>query len=71
MCVRDPSAELGRGRRCRPIRLIEINDSRKPELVRRYRRAFRVVPFVRYAFRYQAGGDVDPLRHTVFLVVEP
>jgi deazaflavin-dependent oxidoreductase (nitroreductase family) len=47
----DGHAEIGRGRRFRQVRLIEIDDARKPEVLWRYRRWFGIVPFVRHAFR--------------------
>lgn len=48
------AARLGRGRRLRPVSLQEVTDERRPVVLQHYRRAFRVVPFVRGAF------DVDP-----------
>jgi len=47
----DGHAEIGRGRRFRRVRLIEIDDARKPEVLLRYRRRYGIVPFVRHAFR--------------------
>jgi deazaflavin-dependent oxidoreductase (nitroreductase family) len=46
----DGHAELGRGRRFRRVRLVEVDDDRKPEVLWRYRRRFGIVPFVRNAF---------------------
>lgn len=65
--------ELGRGRRFRAVRLTEIDDVRKPEILRGYRKKFGVVPFVRTSF--EATGDDgteafarEAARHPVFLV---
>ncbi|MBO2458748.1 nitroreductase family deazaflavin-dependent oxidoreductase [Actinomadura violacea] len=57
----DGRAGLGRGRRLRPVRLTEIDDDRKARVLHAYRRKFRIVPFVRDAFR--TGGP-----RPVFLV---
>jgi deazaflavin-dependent oxidoreductase (nitroreductase family) len=46
----DGHAEIGRGRRFRRVRLVEVDDARKPEVLWRYRRRFGIVPFVRHAF---------------------
>lgn len=46
----DGHAEIGRGRRFRRVRLVEVDDDRKPEVLWRYRRRFGIVPFVRHAF---------------------
>ncbi|TMR94005.1 nitroreductase family deazaflavin-dependent oxidoreductase [Nonomuraea basaltis] len=69
----DGRAELGRGHRFRPVRLVEVDDDRKPEILRAYRRAFGLVPFVRDAF--DAGADDRPQvfaievhRHPAFLI---
>lgn len=61
--VRDNGhAALGRGRRLRSVRLTEVTDGRKPDLVDRYRQAFSVVPFVRAAFAPRSGdpASIDP-----------
>ncbi|MGP4030299.1 nitroreductase family deazaflavin-dependent oxidoreductase [Actinomadura sp. 3N407] len=67
------AAELGRGRRFRRVRLREIDDNTKPEILRAYRRRFGLVPFVRDAF--DATGHDDPSvfqqeadRHPIFLI---
>jgi deazaflavin-dependent oxidoreductase (nitroreductase family) len=69
----DAHAELGRGRRYRQVRLVEVDDDRKPEILRHYRRAFRAVPFVRHAF--DAAPSDGPRafqheahRHPTFLI---
>ncbi|MEO3862295.1 nitroreductase family deazaflavin-dependent oxidoreductase [Acrocarpospora sp. B8E8] len=69
----DARAELGRGRRFRPVRLVEVDDDRKPEILRAYRRVFGLVPFVRAAFG--AGADdrpqlfaIEAHRHPAFLI---
>ena len=69
----DAHAGLGRGRRTRPVRLIEIDDARKPAILLAYRRRFRVVPFVRTAFTAAPADGIDAFsreagRHPVFLV---
>ncbi len=68
-------AELGRGERFRRVRLTEIDDDRKPEVLRRYRRKFGIVPFVRGAFTATPRQGTEAFRaeaaaHPVF-VVEP
>jgi len=50
-------AELGRGRRLRTVHLIEVDGAVKVEVLRAYRRKYKIVPFVRTAFR--AGPDDD------------
>lgn len=69
----DNRAELGRGRRFRRVRLIEVTDARKPAVLWRYRRTFGPVPFVRRAFdatpgqgpqAFQAEAD----RHPTFII---
>lgn len=69
----DDRAELGRGHRFRQVRLVEVNDVRKPELLRRYRRRFGFVPFVRRAFHANPGDGPQAFqreahRHPVFLI---
>jgi deazaflavin-dependent oxidoreductase (nitroreductase family) len=69
----DTQAELGRGRRFHRIRLIEIHDDRKPEILRSYRRAFGLVPFVRNAFATTAQNEphafgLEADRHPAFLI---
>lgn len=66
-------AVLEAGRRERPVDLIEVTDDRRPAVLRGYRRAFRVVPFVRAAFAHTSLHDDAALaaqahRHPVFLV---
>ena len=67
------AAEVGRGRRWRAVRLVEIGDDEKPALLHRYRRSFGIVPFVRRAFTAppSAGPSAfraEAHRHPVFLV---
>jgi deazaflavin-dependent oxidoreductase (nitroreductase family) len=69
----DADAELGRGRRFLRVKLIEVDDDGKPEILHRYRRAFGVIPFVRHAF--DAVPDDGPQafhreahRHPAFLI---
>ena len=69
----DPFAELGRGGRMRPVRLVEVDDARKPQVLRAYRRAFRVIPFVRSAFTAGPADGTEAFereaaRHPVFRV---
>lgn len=69
----DARAELGRGRRLRPVRLIEVDDDRKPEILRAYRRVFGLVPFVRDAFDACADDRtqsfaIEAHRHPAFLI---
>lgn len=45
-----PTAELGRGKTLRQIRLSETEAANKPEILWRYRRKYRIIPFVRQAF---------------------
>lgn len=52
----DGHATLARGRRGRSVRLVELADDRRADLVRRYRRRFALVPFVRAAFAPDRGG---------------
>lgn len=66
-------AELGRGRRFRPVRLLEISDARNPGVLWRYRRRFGFVPFVRHAFHATPrqgppafGREAD--RHPIFII---
>jgi deazaflavin-dependent oxidoreductase (nitroreductase family) len=72
----DARAELGRGRRLRRVRLIEIDDERNAEILLNYRRTFGVVPFVREAFD-ATPQDGPPAfrqetdRHPAFLVQTP
>jgi deazaflavin-dependent oxidoreductase (nitroreductase family) len=66
-------AELGRGRRSRTVRLVEIHDDRKPDVLHSYRRTFGFVPFVRRAFTAAPGDGPSAFqpeadRHPVFLV---
>lgn len=49
------SARLIRGRARRPVELIEVTDERRVEVLRRYRTAYRFVPFVRQAFTARPG----------------
>jgi deazaflavin-dependent oxidoreductase (nitroreductase family) len=72
----NPRAELGRGRHLRQVQLTELaDDDRKPDILHRYRRRYRVIPFVRQAFRATpdqgaaAFGKEAP-EHPVF-IVEP
>jgi deazaflavin-dependent oxidoreductase (nitroreductase family) len=58
----DGRAHLGRGRRPRPVRLTEVTDDRKSQILHAYRKKFGIVPFVRDAFA--AEGTPGP----VFLV---
>ena len=70
----DSAATLRRGRSRHPVELVETYDGPVPEVLRRYRRTFRAVPFVRAAFR---AGPTDSLetfaaiaaRHPVFRLV--
>ncbi|MFI7128889.1 nitroreductase family deazaflavin-dependent oxidoreductase [Nonomuraea sp. NPDC050153] len=69
----DAQAELGRGHRFRPVRLIEVADNRKPEILRAYRRAYGLVPFVRDAFDADADDrpqvyTIEAHRHPAFLI---
>jgi len=69
----NPRAELGRGRRFRPVRLVEVHDERKARVLVHYRQTFRLVPFVRDAFRADLGpqpepGSDQPADQLVFLV---
>lgn len=69
-------AVLVRGRRRRPIGLVEVTDARpRVAVLRGYHRAFRPVPFVRAAFAQTPLHDDAALaaataRHPVFLVTE-
>lgn len=67
----DPRASLRRGRRRRQVRLEEVTDARAPAVLRRYRRTFRAVPFVREAFDASPSDPVTAFaaeadRHPVF-----
>jgi hypothetical protein len=66
-------ARLGRGRRLRPVALREVTDERRPVVLQRYRRAFRIVPFVRGAFDLDLSNLDDfrraADRYPVFLIV--
>ncbi|MDL4819723.1 nitroreductase family deazaflavin-dependent oxidoreductase [Actinomadura opuntiae] len=62
----DGRASLGRGRRLRPVRLTEIDDDRKADVLRAYRRKFGIVPFVRDAFAADENTN-----HPVFLAEPP
>lgn len=69
----DDRAEIGRGRRFRAVRLVETDDPRKPEILRRYRTRYRLVPFVRAAFDATPADSVavfqrEAHRHPTFLV---
>ncbi|WP_327587272.1 nitroreductase family deazaflavin-dependent oxidoreductase [Nonomuraea sp. NBC_00507] len=66
-------AELGRGHRFRPVRLVEVDDDRKLEILHAYRSAFGLVPFVRDAFDADAGAQPhvfarEAHRHPAFLI---
>lgn len=52
-------AHLRRGAQLHRLRLAEVDAARVPRLLRAYRRRFRVVPFVRAAFRATARDDID------------
>jgi deazaflavin-dependent oxidoreductase (nitroreductase family) len=69
----DNHAELGRGHRLRRVRLIEVNDARKPAVLWHYRRTFRFVSFVRHAFDATPGQGPQAFqqeahRHPIFLI---
>jgi hypothetical protein len=69
----DNRAEIGRGRRFRAVRLVETDDPRKLEILRRYRTRYRFVPFVRAAFDATPADSVamfqrEAHRHPTFRV---
>lgn len=71
----NPHAELGRGRHLRQVHLTELADDRKPDILRRYRRRYRVIPFVRQAFHATPNQGAEAFEkeateHPVF-IVEP
>jgi deazaflavin-dependent oxidoreductase (nitroreductase family) len=71
----DGRAELGRGRHFRAVRLTEVDDARKGEILMAYRRRFRIVPFVREAYsvtsaRDRRGIEAEAGLHPVFHVGE-
>lgn len=66
-------ASLRRGRRVTPIEVIEVADDRVPAVLRRYRRSYRAVPFVRAAFTETPSSSLADFaremhRHPVFLI---
>ncbi|GIJ60354.1 nitroreductase family deazaflavin-dependent oxidoreductase [Virgisporangium aurantiacum] len=69
----DAEATLRRGRRTRAVRLVEVDDVRKPEILLAYRRRFRLIPFVREAFGAHPREGVaafgrEGARHPVFRI---
>lgn len=69
----DGHATLGRGHHMRDVRLAEIDDPRKPEILYQYRRRYRIIPFVRQAFKAtptngQEAFDKESDDHPVFVV---
>lgn len=68
-----PTARLGRGRRLGEVTLTSAPAELVPELLRTYRSRYRVIPFVRAAFRQQPGDSVeayaeDAPSHPVFRI---
>ena len=66
-------AELIRGRVSRPVLLVEVNDVRRPAVLRRYRSSFRLVPFVRNAFTAHPSDGIEAFAaeghlHPVFVL---
>ena len=66
-------AQIGRGRRLRPIELSELAVGERAPVLRRFRRRFGVIPFVRAAFDASGRDDVDTFaaeaeRHPVFRI---
>lgn len=66
-------AELGRGKLFHAVRLVEIQDDRRADVLHHYRRTFGFVPFVRRAFTAAPGGGppafrMEADRHPVFLL---
>lgn len=66
-------ASLGRGRHMRPVNLVAVDDDRRPAVLQRYRRVFRMVPFVRDAFDADPGDPEafqrDAHRYPVFSII--
>lgn len=66
---------LGRGHNLQAIDLVDAPSEEVPELLRRYRRRFRLVPFVRAAFVARPGDDLGAFAaeadaHPVFRIVD-
>jgi len=66
-------AELIGGRVSRPISLVEVEDERRPAVLRRFRSSFRLVPFVRNAFTARPSDGIEAFEaeahlHPVFVV---
>jgi deazaflavin-dependent oxidoreductase (nitroreductase family) len=67
------TAWLRRGRRREAIRLVEVDDERRPLVARQMRRTSRLVPFVRAAYHATprdgvAAFEAEAHRHPVFLI---
>jgi len=69
----DGHATVGRGKNRHKVRLVEIEDARKPEILYRYRSRYRIIPFVRQAFKATPEQGKEAFRteeasHPVFVV---
>jgi deazaflavin-dependent oxidoreductase (nitroreductase family) len=67
------TARLRRGRRREAIRVVEVDDERRPLVAMHMRRISRLVPFVRAAYHATPGDGVaafeaEAHRHPVFLI---